>query len=448
MINMTFKDFLKKHKQLLLSAYLIFSAFLVYLTISQPIQFLIITLSFISVYFVIFAILVYIFYWEQDYTPINIKKYPKLSVLVSAFNDFPYLYGCLDSIVSSDYAGELEIIVITDGTFDLSKYTNIISIVKPKSFFATGKKTNLKSKALNQGLKKATGEFIAVVDADSFLKPGSLQIMINHFLNNQRLDKKLGAITSLVIPKNKDSILERIQYVEYAVYMGFLNYVLSKIDSILVTPGPLTIYKKSMLDKIGFFDESNITEDMELTWRIHKNGYTIEKYEDTVVETFVPKTLSQLVRQRTRWIRGKIQTVFKHFDMLFERKYADFGFFILPYFLFLEALGIFLFLKILGINGKNMLEIIHNVYNLIFVAHVVPSPELNPIVLGTSFYFGVLLSILSIIFTYIGTRIGQFKPRKIDLITIPLYFSVYSFFLTAIYLSCIVEEALGVDYKW
>jgi cellulose synthase/poly-beta-1,6-N-acetylglucosamine synthase-like glycosyltransferase len=99
-----------------------------------------------------------------------------------------------------------------------------------------------------------------------------------------------------------------------------------------------------MLDEIGGYDESNITEDHEIAYRIHKAGYKIENAIHANVYTTIPETFKATYIQRRRWYAGSIQTLFKHKDVLFNKKYKLFGYYI-PYHYTLITIGLITFIS-------------------------------------------------------------------------------------------------------
>jgi len=128
--------------------------------------------------------------------------------------------------------------------------------------------------------------------------------------------------------QNPKTFLQRIQHIEYLTGV-FLRKVFDYLDCIHVTPGPLTIYKKSFFDKYGGYDPHNLTEDMEVALRIQANNLRIKNVIDANVYTSSPKTFFVLMRQRIRWYLGFIENLY-HYRTLFSLKFGMLAVFILP----------------------------------------------------------------------------------------------------------------------
>ena len=162
------------------------------------------------------------------------------------------------------------------------------------------------------------------LDADTFLTKDSLIHMIKHFER-----KNVGAvITSMKVDKPKN-IYEKIQHVEYLISC-FMRNIMSSIGTLYTSHGA-TLFRTGLLKKVGGFDTNNLTEDLEIVFRIRKKGYIVVAENKSVSYTEVPKTFSNITKQRVRWFRGFINNSIRYKDMCFNKKYGLFGFFSVSY---------------------------------------------------------------------------------------------------------------------
>lgn len=176
---------------------------------------------------------------------------PLISVVIPAYNEGPYIKECINSVLSSDYPKEkLQILIIDDGstddTYKIAKEFEIYSCVgvytKPNG---GGKKAS----PLNFGIKRAKGELIATMDADSYLTKNTIRQMIPYFD-----DPHVMAVTPAVKIRQSNNWLKEFQRVEYMTIL-FSRKLLSFLDAVPVTPGPCSIFRSSVFEKIGGFDE-------------------------------------------------------------------------------------------------------------------------------------------------------------------------------------------------
>lgn len=285
------------------------------------------------------------------------KKYPFVSIMVPAFNEEKTLRGTMYSLLSLDYPKDkIEFFIINDGSTD-----NTLKVAK--EFESRGVKVYTKENqggkgyALNFGLKKCRGEFVGCLDADSFVRSQALKKMVGYFE-----DPNIMAVTpSLKVCEDK-TILQKIQKIEYLMGV-FLRKVFAYLDSVHVTPGPFTIYRKSFFDEHGGYDEDNLTEDIEVALRIQRKGYRIENCIDANVYTISPSKIRPLFRQRMRWYVGFLNNILDYKD-LFGFKHGNLGMYVLPSAFISIGTGITLFFYSLG---KLIFNSIDGVFNFALI---------------------------------------------------------------------------------
>ncbi len=217
------------------------------------------------------------------------------------------------------YPRKKEIIIVDDGSTD--KTYEIAKKIKGIKVFR--KKNGGKANALNFGLKHARGEIVVCVDADSYPEKNALLKTIPFF------EKNVAAVATSVLIKNPKNILEKLQEMEY-IMIAWSRKILEYLDAIYVTPGPMSFYKRKVLLKIGGFDEKNLTEDIEIAWRLMKHKYKIKMALDAKVRTRPQKNLKKWWHQRLRWNIGGLQTFLKYFNLFLNKEFKNIGMFLLP----------------------------------------------------------------------------------------------------------------------
>ncbi len=250
------------------------------------------------------------------------RAYPTVTVVVPAYNEQKTIAKTLKSLVDLDYPKDkLTIMVVDDGskdrTYEISKNFERFGV---KVF---RKENGGKASALNFALRSSDSDLFAALDADSFASSQALKEMVGYFE-----DKNVMAVTPSLKVHDPKNTLQRIQYVEYLIGI-FLRKVFAFLGSIHVTPGPLTIYRKSFFDKYGGYDEHNLTEDIEIALRIQEKNYIIENSVSASVFTVSPKKFKPLLKQRLRWYIGFTENVM-NYRGLFHPKHGNLGLFVLP----------------------------------------------------------------------------------------------------------------------
>lgn len=280
---------------------------------------------YVVVYFGLFLGLFFVFTFFENLDNLKekvAKRFPKVSIIVPAYNEEKTLKGTVYSLLNLDYPKDkLEIMVVDDGSKD-----NTLKVAKEfekKGVRVYTKPNTGKANSLNFCLKKCSGELVGCLDADSFVKSDALRKMVGYFE-----DPKVMAVTPSIKIWKDDCMLQKMQKMEYLMGV-FLRKVFAYLDSIHVTPGPFTIYRKKFFDKYGGYDEGNLTEDIEVALRIQKYGYRIENVMDANVYTIGPNKFKSLLRQRNRWYVGFLTNVLNYKE-LFSLKQGNLGVLILP----------------------------------------------------------------------------------------------------------------------
>ena len=161
---------------------------------------------------------------------------PVVSVIIPAYNSGPYLADALRSVFKQNYQ-PMEVIVVDDGSTD-----ETASIARSfKDITYTFQPNQGPASARNTGIGMAHGDFIAFLDADDYWPENKLRTQVSHLIENPETEVVLGRIqcTGLLTDKEKENIrFEKPDNTMINVCLGS------------------GIFKKSVFDKVGFFDES------------------------------------------------------------------------------------------------------------------------------------------------------------------------------------------------
>lgn len=285
-------------------------------------------LIYLSVYIGLFVGFFYLFSilaTQKIKKPELPKKLPFVSVIIPAFNEEGGIQGSIKNALKLDYPKDkIEIIVVDDGSKD--------NTYKKASEFKDNKnikvyklpKNQGKGSAMNYGIKKSKGEIIFTMDADNTLPmKDSLKKMISYFNRPEVM-----CVSPAIAIHNPKGILQRVQQIEY-LFGVFLRKAFSSVNSIHITPGAFSSYKREFFEKYGGFQSNNLTEDMEMALRIQYHGYVIENNPEAIVYAIAPNKFVSLMKQRRRWYGGLVQNLTKY-KRLFSKDYGVLGIMILP----------------------------------------------------------------------------------------------------------------------
>ncbi len=280
---------------------------------------------------------------EIDQIPL---EYPKVSVLIPAYNEEKVIARTLRAMLSFDYPRDkLEILVINDGSTDrtaeiLSEFERRDPRVRLYAIPA-GEGGKGKSRALNLGLRQASADFIAVYDADNIPDPSTLKDLMAQLLLHHDLGAALGKFRT---GNRERNLLTKFINIETLSFQSILQAGRWKLFKVATLPGTNFIVRRALLDRLGGWDEEAVTEDSELSIRIYMEGYRIKYIPYAITYEQEPEEWSVWVKQRTRWVRGNNYVVSKFFKEVpqFKNKFLALEVFYLLslYYVFLFAIVI------------------------------------------------------------------------------------------------------------
>jgi len=372
---------------------------------------------FISLFMLFFFLIIFLRTANTINTCPVPKRHYSVSVLIPAYNEEKSIKECIEAVLKSDYPIE-EIIVINDGSKDRTKEIVQEIMSHNKIVKLLDKKNSGKADSLNKGIEMAKGELIAVVDSDGFIQSDAIRKMVGFFN-----DENVGGVTSNVLVKHRKKFIEKLQAMEYAV-ISWTRKLLEHIDGIWVTPGALSIYKKDALARIGGFDVKNLTEDIEIAWRLTHFGYKVNMSVPARVLTIVPEKFKVWANQRIRWNIGGLSTLIKYKKDFFKK---GLGVFILPFY----SLSYFLGLLGFGVFGYLTLR---SIYYRYFMVKYSIGAGISPIIMPEIYFtptilnmFGISLLVLGFYFTIFAfsqMKENDFIKRK-NILTLLFYLIVY-----------------------
>ena len=305
----------------------------------------------------------------------------------------------VDSIINSGVDGiEYEILVLRNGikeTMQLPDDSQGRKNIRTISIPEAGK-----GKALNRGTEAAKGEIIMVIDADCKVERNAVKWLLSAF-DDEKIMAASGKIEAM---SEKESLIEKIQMIEYVKAFDMSRYIFNKMNADFLISGAFGAFAKSELKEIGGYDEKTVGEDIELVLRLQKKFYHCGKkiayVRDAICYTGVPKKMGRLLRQRDRWQRGLLYSLIKYRSMLFNPKYRNLGLISLPLQLIFELLGPFFIISgLLGIM-KNIIPfaVITGIWgaDLLSTAFLLKRNKIKIRKIGNSFFAAALFTIISI----------------------------------------------------
>jgi poly-beta-1,6-N-acetyl-D-glucosamine synthase len=291
---------------------------------------------------------------------------PLVSVIIPAWNEEVGIVRTVQSVLDNGYQN-LEIIVVDDGSSDKTAARVRAVIRKHSGLVKLLRQVNSgKASALNAGISAARGSLLLTLDADSFLESGSIRRLVEAMA-----DKRFGVAIGEVVVGNISSWVGLAQHYEYS--MGFhVKRAQHIFNSAYIFPGALTMFRRTVLRKLGVFTSYSSTEDLDISIRIKLAGYKIVYVDSALCVTEGATTLRGLLNQRIRWRHGYLECLRNQKEFLYSTKKGRYLTFVdLPLQL-LGVLEIALFPYILALLIYLLVSMTSNYAALIMVYCMIP----------------------------------------------------------------------------
>lgn len=257
------------------------------------------------------------------------KKWPLVSVVMSNYNGLTLklLNESLSAILKNDYPN-LEVVLVDNASTDKS-----VSSVKKKF----GKNPHLKviqnhinmySQGLNLGLKNSGGKYAATFNNDVFVEDGYFQKFVTFLDKNPKIALAQGKLISYFNHEIIDSAGETMDEYGNPITIGAgqnANENFNEVCEVLSVSGSCSMIRKSIADKIGYFDDDYGIgyEDLDLALRVWMKGYKVVYFPKALAFHKRGATdLSPMVRAIVRWHfnKNRIATIIKNYPTSFILK--------------------------------------------------------------------------------------------------------------------------------
>jgi cellulose synthase/poly-beta-1,6-N-acetylglucosamine synthase-like glycosyltransferase len=325
----------------------------------------------------------------------------KVSILIPCRNEELTIAACIDSCIHQSVR-PFEIIVVNDGSTDRTtailaqyakKYRRTIRIINNPG-------TGQKSYAQQLGLQEVRGEIVVCTDADSVLDRDFIKLIVRDFQNPE-----VAAVGGYVKSK-KYNWLTASRAFDYAIGQNIYKLAQDHIGYILVIPGAAGAFRTSVLAKKIVFGHDTLTEDLDITYQLHKKGYKIVFDRDAIAYTQDPINLRSYIGQMRRWYGGGWQNLRKHFDKTL-----------------ISHPGRTLELSLTYVEGL--------VYSLLL--YIVPVINLR--------LTGLLLLIFFVVLA-LQSVYASWKEKRRDLLLVPFYYPIVMYINSAIFIEQFFRECI------
>lgn len=240
--------------------------------------------------------------------------WPPVTVQLPVFNEALVVDRLIDAVVRLDYpADKLQIQVLDDSTDE----TTALAQARTDFYRRQGiniqlihrdERPGFKAGALANGLGSASGEFIAIFDADFVPQPDFLKRTMPHFAR----DEGIGIIQTRWGHLNRDySLLTAAQALALDGHFAIEQTARHRAGLMLNFNGTAGVWRRNCIDQAGGWHGDTISEDFDLSYRAQLVGWRCLFLRDVAAPAEIPPQLAAFKRQQFRWAKGSIQVLKK-----------------------------------------------------------------------------------------------------------------------------------------
>jgi cellulose synthase/poly-beta-1,6-N-acetylglucosamine synthase-like glycosyltransferase len=238
---------------------------------------------------------------------------PKVTVQLPMFNEDSVAERVIRHTCQIDYPlDRLEIQVLDDSTdhsADIARKACEEWAARgyPIRYIHRDNRTGYKAGALAEGLKEASGEFVAIFDAD-FLPPRDiLRNVLDHFT-----DDKVGMVQIRWDHLNRNaSILTRSQAIFLDGHFVIEHTARNRSGRFMHFNGTAGVWRRKTIDDAGGWEHDTLTEDLDLSYRAQMKGWQFVYLPQYAAPAELPPEMIAFKQQAHRWTKGSFQTAIK-----------------------------------------------------------------------------------------------------------------------------------------
>ncbi|MDE2184464.1 MAG: glycosyltransferase [Alphaproteobacteria bacterium] len=288
------------------------------LSLARPSQVGMALIVIMSVGFVLGMIFRLALAWAQARTPARIRDgarprdsdLPTYTVLVPLYHEANVLAELVDALAGLDYPRDrLQILLVLEEDDTQTRAAAALSggafeiIVVPRG------EPRTKPKACNYALHFARGDYVVIYDAEDRPEPDQLRRAVMRFRNEPAQTACLQA--RLQITNARQRWIAAMFALDYQIWFTILLQGLDRLGLPIPLGGTSNHFRISALRDVGAWDPFNVTEDADLGMRLARLGYRVSMLDSTTFEE-APIEFTAWLRQRTRWLKGYMQTLLVH----------------------------------------------------------------------------------------------------------------------------------------
>lgn len=238
---------------------------------------------------------------------------PRITVQLPVYNERFVVKELIDSVCALRYPRHLlQVQVLDDSTDETAAVLERLvgekrSAGEPIEYMHRSDRTGYKAGALQAGLQRATGDLIAVFDADFTPDPDFLENIVHYFA-----DPDVGMVQARWTYRNRRlSVLTRLQAMLLDGHFVFEHGARARSGRFFNFNGTAGLLRKAMIEDAGGWQNDTLTEDTDLSYRAQLRGWRFLYVPHVRAPSELPTDMASFQVQQYRWAKGLVQTGLK-----------------------------------------------------------------------------------------------------------------------------------------
>jgi cellulose synthase/poly-beta-1,6-N-acetylglucosamine synthase-like glycosyltransferase len=253
-------------------------------------------------------------------SPQRFEQLPRITVQLPIFNEQFVIDRLIEAVCRLEYPRDLlEIQVLDDSTDETTEVASAIvdryrALGEPIVYLHRTNRIGFKAGALQEGLKTATGELVAIFDAD-FVPPSDwLMRVVHHFA-----EPEIGMVQTRWTHLNRDySFLTQVEAILLDGHFVLEHGARARSGVFFNFNGTAGMWRTCVIGEAGGWQHDTLTEDTDLSYRAQMIGWKFKYLLDVECPAEVPIEMTAFKTQQQRWAKGLIQTSKKILPRLFR----------------------------------------------------------------------------------------------------------------------------------
>lgn len=262
----------------------------------------------------LFLVILYYRHKRKEPRPAGeFRELPVVTVQLPIYNELYVVERLIDSVCALDYPREkLEIQVLDDSTDETAEVARAkVAQMRQKGFdikyIHRDDRAGFKAGALDNGLRQARGEFLAIFDADFVPNPDFLKRTIHYFTNPD-----VAAVQTRWEHLNRDfSLLTRVQAMFLDGHFIMEHTARNRSGRFINFNGTAGIWRRRAIDEAGGWQHDTLTEDLDLSLRAQMKRWRFVFLPHVATPAELPVEVNGFKSQQHRWTKGAVQTTKK-----------------------------------------------------------------------------------------------------------------------------------------